>query len=612
MLATLNAYKAKGMVEFNATIIGETSKIKTPKVNADFTIKNGSMIEQISSTKLSSIDLEGNYTNKNDKGKQELNLERIKATLGGEKIKGTLYLKKFNSPDISGAISGKIAIKKMAEFSQVSSLELGGNIDLDINYRVHFQNEAYKIDLIKGNLDLFDLSAVTKNQSISIEQTNGRFFFKEKSLISDNIYGIINGSGYQMHISFQNFMDFITGNNERLIVKGKTSIKELDIDVYKNHQNSTDSKFELPSFLTINTDVSIDKLYYKSFIAKKLKGSITIEDSLIKADNVMFYASDGVYRINSVLTADRNEQFKWNIEGKAENINVSKFFIGFENFGQGYLTNKHLKGIASVTFKVESFFDNSLTFYENKLNVQTQLKVKNGELIRHSSMYDIAAYLDNNKLVKSIVDTKTLSEKLEHIKFSELSNDIIIKEGVIHIPKMEIKSNVMNISLYGEHGFNDSIDYHINFRLRDLLIKNDNETEFGPIKDDELGKKLFLLMYGTVDNPLFKLDNEGKKKEKKERVKEEKNELKTVLKDEFGLFSKDTTLNNKNNKKDTTIFQLEWEEDDVTPSDSVETQKSTQKDTNSQKNKKIKKFLKKIGVEEEKEDNVKFEIDQEI
>ena len=80
----------------------------------------------------------------------------------------------------------------------------------------------------------------------------------------------------------------------------------------------------------------------------------------------------------------------------------------------------------------------------------------------------------------------------------------------------------MNISLYGEHGFNDSIDYHINFRLRDLLIKNENETEFGPIKDDELGKKLFLLMYGTVDNPLFKLDNEGKKKEKKERWKEKR------------------------------------------------------------------------------------------
>ena len=610
MLEVLNAYKAKGMVQFNASIIGVFSKIKTPKIKAGFTIKNGSMIEQLSLTKLSSIDLKGNYTNKNNEGEQELNIESVNATLGGEKIKGKLHLKKFNSPEISGAVSGKISIKKMAEFSQISTLELGGYLNMDLLYKIHNNNDDYEIDLIKGAIDLFDLSAVTKDHKIAIEQTKGRFLFKGKSLNSNNIYGKINGSDYQMQMSFQNFMDFITGNNDRMIVKGKTSIKELDIDIYKNHQNSTASKFELPAFLTVDTDISIENLYYKSFRAKNLIGSITIEDSLIKADNVMFYASDGVYRLNSTLIADRNEEFKWNIEGKADNINVSKFFIGFENFGQDYLTDKHLKGIASFTFKVESFFDNSLSFYENKLNVQTQLKVNNGELIKHSSMYDIAAYLNNNKLVKSVVDTKTLSEKLEHIKFSELSNDIIIKEGVIHIPQMEIKSNVMNISLYGEHGFNDSIDYHISFRLRELLIKNDNNAEFGPIKDDELGKKLFLLMYGTVDNPLFKLDNEGKKQEKKDRVKEEKKELKTVLKDEFGLFSKDTTLTKKNNKKDTTIFQLEWEEDDVTPNDSVEAQKNTEKDTNNQKQTKLNKFLKKIGVEEEKENNVKFEIDQ--
>ena len=95
-------------------------------------------------------------------------------------------------------------------------------------------------------------------------------------------------------------------------------------------------------------------------------------------------------------------------------------------------------------------------------------------------------------------------------------------------------------------------------------------------------------------------------------LQKEKNELKTVLKDEFGLFSKDTTLTKKKNKKDTTIFQLEWEEDDVTPNDSVEAQKHTEKDTNNQKQTKLNKFLKKIGVEEEKENNVKFEIDQDI
>jgi len=175
---------------------------------------------------------------------------------------------------------------------------------------------------------------------------------------------------------------------------------------------------------------------------------------------------------------------------------------------------------------------------------------------------------------------------------------------------MNIISSVMNMTLFGNHGFNDSIDYHFSFRLRELMVKEQSDNEFGPIKDDGLGKIIFLNMYGTVDNPLFKLDQEEKKQKKKEIIKEEKQVIKSVLKEELGLFSKDSTLKTQKEKQDTTIFEIEWEEEMKEAENKSINKQTKEKDTTKKKNGKLNKFLKKIGVEEEEKKEVEFEINQ--
>ena len=52
-------------------------------------------------------------------------------------------------------------------------------------------------------------------------------------------------------------------------------------------------------------------------------------------------------------------------------------------------------------------------------------------------------------------------EELKEIKFKRLQNSILVKEGVIIIPKFEILSSAMNLSIAGTHTFNNDIDYHL-------------------------------------------------------------------------------------------------------------------------------------------------------
>ena len=86
---------------------------------------------------------------------------------------------------------------------------------------------------------------------------------------------------------------------------------------------------------------------------------------------------------------------------------------------------------------------------------------------------------------------------------------------------MEINSNTIDISVFGEHDFDNNIDYHLKLLLSDVLTakfkrgKNSDE-EFGVVEEDGLGRTtLFLKIGGTTDDPEFGYDT----KELKEKIK---------------------------------------------------------------------------------------------
>jgi hypothetical protein len=106
---------------------------------------------------------------------------------------------------------------------------------------------------------------------------------------------------------------------------------------------------------------------------------------------------------------------------------------------------------------------------------------------------------------------------------------------------MHIASSAMDLDLSGTHSFENKIDYRMKFDFRDLLGA-DRDSEFGTVLDDETGLKIFLRMYGDLDNPTIEWDKSSKKQEIKEQWAQEKVTVKSMLKSEFGVFKKDTTI----------------------------------------------------------------------
>ncbi len=157
-------------------------------------------------------------------------------------------------------------------------------------------------------------------------------------------------------------------------------------------------------------------------------------------------------------------------------------------------------------------------------------------------------------------------EELENIRFSTLTNEIFIRNQEVVIPKMDIHSSAFDITASGIHGMNGEFNYRIRVALSELLAEksrkpSEQESEFGIIEDDGLGKVyLYLIFAGDSKESRIRYDRKGAVENRREQMKEEKKKLREILNDEFGLFKKDTLPEEVSPGQHRPGFIIEWDE----------------------------------------------------
>jgi hypothetical protein len=349
----------------------------------------------------------------------------------------------------------------------------------------------------------------------------------------------------------------------------------------ETNKNKSEYALTLPSNLSMNLNLNISKLDFRKFKAKEIKGNFLLQDQTIRFEPVSLITSNGLFVANLIIKKAHEKRFSMDCVANVNNIQIKQFFYEFENFGQTFINQDHLKGLADAKIKFNCVFSDSFFFYPETMYSLIDLKIKDGELINHPSMKNIALYIQKNKLISPFVKTEELKKNLADIKFSELENQIEIKNQTIYLPSMSINTNAMNIKISGTHSFDNKINYSINFKLSQLLTKKENaDGEFGDIIDDNGGATFFLSMKGTTDNPDFGYDRKGAKEKRIEDFKKEKETFKTIINNEFNLFKKNKHIDNKvfeETKKPKSKISIEWDPDNQIKTDKRQEDKEQKK-----------------------------------
>ena len=614
----LSEYKASGIVVFETTIEGVISKDSPPRIVSDFTLQNGSLTEKQTGAHLNKLSLEGHFESRNKKNQEEITFKNINGVLENGKIKGNVLISNFENPSIKADLSGNLSMAKIKQFINSEKIEtLDGNASFEVEFAGIFNtaNGAKpKIKTSNGFIKIENVSLKTKSSHLAFTDLNGSLSLKKNDAAFSKLTGSVLSSQFKADGIIKNIIPFLLFEEEQLVIETDFRSKSVSLNEIMGSPTSSLSEestpLTFPDNINFNLKSHIGELTYGKFKAANLKGIVTYEKKKLVAKNITFKANKGSYVVSSEMEQTNINSFFWTIDGTANKIDIQNFFIEFNDFGQNFLTHKNIKGKSTIQLSLATVIDGNMNIDMDRLYSVAKFSIQKGELIDQPALLDIADYFAANKIVNKVIDNKLLKKKIKHVKFANLDNNIIIDKGKIHIPQMTLSTNVMDLNISGIHGFDDNVDYHLNFRLNDLLVKNKNQDEFGPIKDDGLGIKLFLHMYGNLSDLKYRLDNKEKKTARKEAIKEEKKELKSILKEEFGLFKKDSTLQTPIEEKTKATFEVEWDEFENEPDVTAEkgTDKKEQKNKKD-KNKGFNKFLKKLGVEEEEKKKVEIEIE---
>ncbi|MEI6489914.1 MAG: AsmA-like C-terminal region-containing protein [Bacteroidota bacterium] len=560
----INNYESDGEFYFSATIKGGFANKQTPQLIADFGIKNAEITQVKENIVLHKVNLKGYYTNGNKANHQasELKLNPFSATIQQGSIAGELQLKNLSNPSFDGKIKGDISLDNLQKFLKIDTIEtISGDLKIDAVFSGEGKSATsgnYNNIATSGNLTLANMNMKLKNNSLPFTTINGSFKFDNNDLEVSDFKGNAGNSDFELKGSFKNMMGFLLKENQDIMIETSFISKNIDLNELLANKDKTKEgghyQLRFSEHIDVNLNTQIEHLSFRKFDATNISGVIKIKDKKLVADPITLRTMDGSITTSGLVDGSDTTKLLVTCFSEMNNINITKLFSEFENFGSTTITDKNLKGIVNAKVQFASELSPELKIDTRKLYAGVDMSIDNGEL-------------NNVEALKSLSKFIELKD-LENVRFATLKNQIEIKNQVVVIPKREIKSNAINIIASGTHNFKNEINYKVKLSLNELLAKKAMKSkkendEFGEVADDGLGRtNLFLSMTGTVEHPIIKYDTKSAIQKVKQDLKVEKQTLKSILKEEFGLFKKDSTLTNKKAKAEDTKFQIKWEEAD--------------------------------------------------
>jgi hypothetical protein len=591
-----------GQVRFNLDIKGQLAVDSKTLIKCDFGVKNGALTDPIKGLKLSEINVGGLYTNEGGDELERLELQDLSFNTPGGPFRGRLLLTNFTAPKYEGSAVGNLNLAVLNNIFKLPSVDsIRGNIDVNSQFQIQAnlkEDETFSYNVLRcdGEIKLKNIALKLVDDKRHFSEMNGDLYLRGNEAGIDGVRLKVGKSDLEIQGVFKNIIAYLKEGED---LEADVEIQSTFIDIQdlstetKEEQIQDGRNFVLPVNIRGIVALNVGKMVYEKHTFSDIVTEMHILERRLSFSKLLIKNAGA--SIQGVLSIEENTPEIFTIQTKAisTDIEFKPLFKEWDNFDQSVIDASNISGKAQIALDFKAPFDLRSGILKNAIQAKVELRVLDGRLKNVSTFKSITESMKTSaaKLVLSKNNMMSLESKLMDLKFETLQNTIIIQNGWLEIPQMTIETNALSIDLVGKHSFTNEIDYRFAFRWKELKEGNKN-TEFGELVDDETGFKVFVRMYGNLDNPTIKWDEEAKKEQAKENRAEAKKDAKSILKSEFGLFKNDSTVQ----KFESPIKQKETIEFDFGDSkDKEKTEEQKKKDT------KISKTIKKWKEQSEKE-----------
>ncbi len=596
-LYVLERYSSKGHLNFNAHLKGEISKDKSLSFKADFNTENAAFKDRDNDINMSAINLQGDFNSQS----KILNIKEFSSQIDNKQLKGSFSLKDFNHPTLIFNIDGTLDLDRASFFFPKNPFDVQGIAVFNLNSELKWDTSSTKVNYLKGNITSDELFFNYPNTSFNAQIEDLKLDFPNQDLVFTARKVMVEGDELVPFMRLNNWMGLIVSSTQKISGEFNVDFKDCHLNQWLAYipKNSDSSNNVLQKNFSGN--LSIDNLYYDDLHFKSVRSDdISIKENVI-INALNMYGHNGNYQLN-VSSSHFNSPFKYlNIDGKALRIKMDQVFKEFNNFNQSFLTDNQFSVRLSSNFDAKVFYNKKGDIDFQKLKFSTFNTFEKFKLIEYPFLKDILDYFEQSVITRNIIDLGYYQKQINKVQFEDFDSKISMKDGQVYISETAVDNDILDFNIYGQYGLNDSVDYHLNFNWADIVKKKRNKIDDDQIESQD-GKQLFLKISGHIEDLNYSLDKSEVKKERRNKIEEEKESIKKIIKGE-DVDEKEPA---------SAEFEVEWSDEEF-DQDTVsvkEIKSSNSKPKRKKDSSKLNKFLKKIGVEEEQKKKTLFEIDQ--
>lgn len=522
----LAKYKSSGDVYFDLSLIGELGNGVAPALKVNFGLHQAQLLYPEKNVKITAANAEGTFTAPKitDLEAGSLDLRNISGELEDRKFTGNLLLDNLKDIFLRLDFDGEIAVGSLFKFLDSKDIAAADGL-LQVNLSL-----AGKINDLKsratsakmrtsGEIDIKDLNVEHTKLQFPLNRVNGNLLFNNNDLAISDVSGKYGSSDFLLNGFFKNIIAYLLFEDEPVGIEAdlKSSFINLDELLGQNAgvSGGEDYIFNISPRLILKFNCNIDRLQFRRFKPAQLRGDLKIKNQVAYTDRLQFKAMGGDIGLSGLIDATSSD-IDVNSSFTVNRVFIDSIFYVFENFNQNFLEDRHLEGQIEADVQTNMQLTKQLRLKPASLTANINTRIIGGELNNFEPMQKLAKYVDE--------------DKLDHLTFSELRNEIFVENQTIYLPEMEVSSNVTDIRISGTHTFDQQIDYRVIAPLRSKQ-KIDSDEAFGAIEKDNEGRSmLYLKIVGSTDDYRIIYDKESVKQKIVSDLKKEVQELKNAFK----------------------------------------------------------------------------------
>ncbi|MBO9201021.1 MULTISPECIES: YhdP family protein [Niastella] len=417
----------------------------------------------------------------------------------------------LSKPLLTYDLTSDFSLTRLNELMGSKTLYLSqGDAHVQLNYAGPLAKNDSTNAFLNGTVSFKDASIEYLPRNVEMNKVTGKLTFKRSDVFIENLHCNVLNNDITMNGQAKDLLTLINTQPDKAIINWNIYMPVMDLGSFLylfkakgSESRRSDKKSVLQTMADkmddfiengkLHVKLNADKLIYKDFEGRRAVADITLLNDRYLINNVSMDHSGGHIAFTGTLL-NKQDFHQANLKINMGNVNVSKVFADFDNFGQNGLTAQSLEGKLTADIEASMNIANDGHVIPATVVSRVDFSLKDGALNNYEPLKKLQRFIFKKR-------------DFDNIRFAELKNRLEISNREVRINRMEIQSSVMSIFIEGIYDQKGTTDLSIQVPLSNLKKRDDDYNPENIGVNKKAGKSIFIRgKPGPDGNIKFNLD----------------------------------------------------------------------------------------------------------